>query len=231
MALRSSTRLHSVKPKLQHAKKRTAHKRVSYREESSESNEFDESSSQDGDENTASSPPKPSRFSRPRHGQAESSNASTKRKASGVPKRPLGSKKRAKTSQSHEAKKHTERDNTSIHMTGRTMPWHTLPYQILVVIFEYASWPLVADTGVPLPSILWLLKTARCCKAFAEPALSALYYSPPLTRKVPHSSLLLAQNSILVSQSVPICLLQDMLTSKFSSDSGPSLDQPAQWPK
>ncbi|KAL9124789.1 MAG: hypothetical protein Q9175_008176 [Cornicularia normoerica] len=60
------------------------------------------------------------------------------------------------------------------------MPWPTLPYHILLAIFDYASRPLVNDMFQPTPSINWLYRVALCCKAFVEPALSALYYSPPL---------------------------------------------------
>ena len=68
----------------------------------------------------------------------------------------------------------------AIQFTGKTMPWPTLPYHILLAIFDYASRPLVNDTLQPSPSINWLYSVALCCKAFAEPALSALYYAPPL---------------------------------------------------
>ena len=69
---------------------------------------------------------------------------------------------------------------TAIQFTGKTMPWPTLPYHILLAIFDYASRPLVNDTLQPTPSINWLYNVALCCKAFAEPAISVLYYSPPL---------------------------------------------------
>ncbi|KZF20593.1 hypothetical protein L228DRAFT_249345 [Xylona heveae TC161] len=63
---------------------------------------------------------------------------------------------------------------------GPIPPWQTLPYQILVQIFQCASYPLYNDRFHPTSSIKWLLDTARLCKAFAEPALTALYRSPPL---------------------------------------------------
>ena len=61
------------------------------------------------------------------------------------------------------------------------MPWQTLPYEVLLQIFRFASQPLWTDLFHPEPSISWLLNTALVCKAFAEPALSVLYYSPPLS--------------------------------------------------
>ena len=63
----------------------------------------------------------------------------------------------------------------------KTMPWQTLPYEILLQIFQYASQPLCDNLFQASPSVTWLLRTALVCKSFAEPALSALYYDPPLT--------------------------------------------------
>ena len=60
------------------------------------------------------------------------------------------------------------------------MPWHTLPHHILELIFDYASYPLLRENFFDNPSLDWLCKLARLCKGFAEPALSALYASPPL---------------------------------------------------
>ncbi|MCJ1244252.1 hypothetical protein MMC30_001450 [Trapelia coarctata] len=62
----------------------------------------------------------------------------------------------------------------------KSMPWHTLPYDILLQIFQYASQPLCDNLFQATPSVTWLLRAALVCKSFAEPALSALYYAPPL---------------------------------------------------
>lgn len=60
-------------------------------------------------------------------------------------------------------------------------PWASLPYEILISIFQYASYPLYDErTFEPSASVDWLLKTSRLCRAFAEPALTVLYRSPPL---------------------------------------------------
>ena len=64
---------------------------------------------------------------------------------------------------------------------ARIPPWQTLPYGIIFQIFHYASYPLCDEMFEPTPQIGWLLRTALLCKAFAEPALSALYYAPPLS--------------------------------------------------
>lgn len=86
--------------------------------------------------------------------------------------------KKAKTCNKHG--KAEELEDAAIQFTGKPLPLQTLPYQILVSIFDYASRPLMSDTFQPTSSVPWLLRIALCCRAFAEPALSALYYSPPL---------------------------------------------------
>ncbi|KAL8769596.1 MAG: hypothetical protein Q9194_005402 [Teloschistes cf. exilis] len=68
----------------------------------------------------------------------------------------------------------------ALELGGEIPPWQTLPYEVLLEIFQYASYPLVTPTFLPSPSITWLYGTALLCKGFAEPALSALYYAPPL---------------------------------------------------
>lgn len=64
---------------------------------------------------------------------------------------------------------------------GKIPPWNTLPYHILVQVLGYAAGPLIEDHVIPLRSTEWLLRTALVCKAFAEPAISVLYYAPPLS--------------------------------------------------
>lgn len=179
----SSSRLHSVGSKQQPRRKRTAGKRVSYREADSDSDEANQASCQDDHEPVSSLPSRLSKPPRRRSARIPSAKTLKKRKAPCLPRRSLGGVKRAKTRHIKDDALQNKQDNTAIQMTGKAMPWNTLPYQILVSIFEYASWPLVADAITPLPSISWLLGTALCCKAFAEPALAALYHSPPLARK------------------------------------------------
>lgn len=66
--------------------------------------------------------------------------------------------------------------------SARIVPaWSSLPYQILVQIFRYASSPLYDErTFQALPSVDWLVKVSRLCRSFAEPALTNLYRSPVL---------------------------------------------------
>lgn len=60
-------------------------------------------------------------------------------------------------------------------------PWQSLPYHILVQIFKFSSYPLYDENNFqPLPSGRWLLSVALMCRAFADPAFTVLYSSPPL---------------------------------------------------
>ncbi|KAJ5754067.1 uncharacterized protein N7511_008220 [Penicillium nucicola] len=65
--------------------------------------------------------------------------------------------------------------------SGIVPPWQTLPYHILLDIFLRASHPLL-DEGRSSrnDSVKWLVSMALLCRSFHEPALAALYYSPPL---------------------------------------------------
>jgi hypothetical protein len=66
--------------------------------------------------------------------------------------------------------------------SGVIPDWLSLPYLILVQVFMYASAPLDDREDAN-----WLLATSRVCRAFAEPALTALYQCPPLlTRHMAH---------------------------------------------
>jgi hypothetical protein len=64
---------------------------------------------------------------------------------------------------------------------GKIPDWTSLPLAILRDIFVFASQPLDSDSASSL------LKTARTCRAFSEPALEAYYYAPAiLTTLHPH---------------------------------------------
>lgn len=58
---------------------------------------------------------------------------------------------------------------------ARHLPWSELPYMILVDVFTFAAGPL--DNTA---SVRWLAQASATCRSFAEPALTALYRSPPL---------------------------------------------------
>lgn len=69
----------------------------------------------------------------------------------------------------------------NINYSGVVPAWQTLPYYVLLQIFRYAAYPLYdVRTFQSSPSATWLLKMARLCRQFTEPALTALYSSPPL---------------------------------------------------
>ena len=100
-----------------------------------------------------------------------------KRKATTTRQRGLGSK-RSRPDQ--RAKRVLKSDQPRFTVTGKPAPWHTLPYHVLVLVFHHVGYPLVNDHLHPTPSMGNLSRMALVCKAFAEPALTALYYSPPL---------------------------------------------------
>lgn len=108
-----------------------------------------------------------------------------KRKASGIGpahrRHTIGAKRRKAHPATMKGAEDGSHAKIAIQMTGKRMPWQTLPYQILLSIFDYASYPLMSDTLYSTSSTKWLLDVALLCKSFAEPALSALYFSPPLS--------------------------------------------------
>jgi hypothetical protein len=61
------------------------------------------------------------------------------------------------------------------HQPGVTPPWVQLPYLIIVRIIGHAANPLDSPVAVK-----WLVQAGRVCRAFAEPAMTVLYASPPL---------------------------------------------------
>ena len=181
MALLAS-RLRSVNKAKPPSRTRAARKQISYREQTSDSDreEFNDYVSDD-DIETAPSPPQRHRVPPPATTTASPQSKTTKkRKASGPGhRRQRGAIKTAKLDDEVNTDL-TERYDKAVQFAGKTMPWPTLPYHILLTIFQYASQPLANATFQPECSSSWLLGAALCCKAFTEPALSALYYAPPL---------------------------------------------------
>lgn len=59
-------------------------------------------------------------------------------------------------------------------------PWQDLEYEILLQIFQYASYPLYENVSHPRQSIQWLLDTSSMSKSFRAAAVAALLYSPPI---------------------------------------------------
>jgi len=145
--------------------------RISYRESSTEGSAFET------EDQLYREPPRPRK-------DARVANASTpgvspkKRKSSKCTPSRQPAMKKVKPDRKFEAKGQVDR--TPATRSAKAMPWHTLPYEILLQIFLYASQPLCNNLFQTTPSVTWLLRSARVCKSFAEPALSALYYAPPL---------------------------------------------------
>ncbi|KAF2826529.1 hypothetical protein CC86DRAFT_293296 [Ophiobolus disseminans] len=69
---------------------------------------------------------------------------------------------------------------TSIPTDGHVPAWASLPYHVLLQVFVYASHPLRDENMKSMPSVSWLVRTARVCSAFTKPALTALYRNPPI---------------------------------------------------
>ena len=171
----TALRPRASRPRTKPLRNRHARKPISYREESSDGDDFNEDASED---EYGSAPSAPQQRYPQRRVQPPPQRVRRKRRSSG--RHPLGSMKRIKTSLTTPA--NGEVQGTAITLLpGKAMPWQTLPYHVWLSIFDYASRPLISDMFQPMPSINWLVQVALCCKAFAEPALSVLYYSPPLS--------------------------------------------------
>ncbi len=157
---------------------RTSHStrnRVSYRELSTDD---DDIASADALHTEAPPPMRRRAMSNHSSSQKSTSQPSRKRKTNRVrrSKHTLGAKKVKLDDGESTAGKEDE----ILRRGGRVPPWQSLPYHTLLQICQHASHPLWTDLFEPTPNIVWLLQTALLCRAFAEPALSALYWSPPL---------------------------------------------------
>ena len=175
------------------SKSRHARKRVKYTEPASDpEDDIDSEASYEPEETP--SPPRPTRSTAPlptarpqtkprkrkrkdamNGAHISGSRLPQKSKGNERPMRPLGYTRFKGREKSESGKK-----TVDIHFTGKAMPLHTLPYHVLQLVFDYASYPLIAENFAPNPSVAWLFKIARLCKSFTEPALTALYTSPPL---------------------------------------------------
>jgi hypothetical protein len=69
----------------------------------------------------------------------------------------------------------TSKGNNAVAEDAIIPNWTSLPYLVLVDIFRYAAAPLAE-----LQHARWLVTASGVCRAFAEPALTALYENPPL---------------------------------------------------
>jgi len=101
--------------------------------------------------------------------KSERQNATTSNIVAKVAALTGNSKRRTKPK-----KKSIKHDQSApiIASDGKIPLWNTLPYAVLLQIFQYAY---------AQNSPTWLLKTARSvCRAFTEPALNAFYQNPAL---------------------------------------------------
>jgi hypothetical protein len=172
----------------------TRTKPVSYAESSSDSN------SESSVETEGSAAPVPRERRRPRHtsttqvviNHTPRKQPRVRARARTSPHRTYESddsdhqpSKKIKRSRPHTIKSGATRSFTELQASEVIPSWHTLPYHILVQIFEYATFPLYDERNFQsLPSGRWLLDVAYLCRAFAEPALTVLYKSPPLVPMV-----------------------------------------------
>ncbi len=155
---------------------RSTRNRISYKEPDSDGSSSEDRASFDSEESFERVTQSPARKSnkRKREPSTESDRASQSRSTVYHG----GSK-----SKSSSGSKATNKVSSSIGSSngiGKIPKWHTLPYHILLQVFSYAVHPLCDADFRPLPSLPWVLNTSRLCKAFTEPALTALYCCPPL---------------------------------------------------
>ena len=171
-AMSAHTRSERVAARRPHTTRSTrpTRNRFSYREMSTDNSD----TASDDEPHIALTQPK-----RPPIAQQSTGNPIGKRKANTSRRSTytLGAKK-VKVSRENLA---TKKEDAILQLGGIVPPWQSLPYQILLQIFRYASYPLRTDEGESTPNVKWLLKMALLCRVFAEPALSALYWSPPLS--------------------------------------------------
>ena len=157
--------------------KRSSRASISYREDSSDKTEEEYSSSI----SESDSPPSK------RQKRAAASGPSSQTSISQPPPR----KPKPKPNQRNHARplepaKYAVQGG-SVKSDGVIPAWSSLPYDILLETFSYAFGALRHENQNLKKAISWVLDTACICKAFTEPALSALYCNPPvLDRSWPH---------------------------------------------
>jgi hypothetical protein len=83
----------------------------------------------------------------------------------------------------HHNSNKTVKQSTAAALTipeGEIPPWQTLPYQILLSILQYASYPFYRDASHDTGSIGWLTRVSTLSKSFHDAAIATILYSPPL---------------------------------------------------
>lgn len=162
------------------------HVPISYREESTDDDDLNNSREEDPDDslhrtyplpdaNMRATPTTQSTASRPRRRRSVKTRSQTQ-KAKRTPTkrrlelgRPLNKRRKA-----------ADETDTLFASSGVIPPWQTLPYHILFDIFLRASYPLVDERALKRNRTAgWLVNIALLCRSFHEPALAALYHSVP----------------------------------------------------
>ncbi|KAF2840396.1 hypothetical protein M501DRAFT_991400 [Patellaria atrata CBS 101060] len=165
------TRARALEDPSDHVSKRRGKARVSYKELSSNDELDDDNDNTVDDEDIALPPPKRVKRSTPQAPRSRQVGGQLRALT-----RPLGQRpKRAP-----QAKVNVKNAVPTIPTDNKIPQWASLPYEVLLQIFTYASHPLHTESYQPTSSILWLVSMSRVCRAFADAALTALYRSPPL---------------------------------------------------
>ena len=157
-------------------------KRISYREDVS-SSDFTDSASATSSEGSGIQMTTSSRKRRPSASSSslsqQPSTASKKRKAHPFRHRrqSLPRKKPKSRTASSTGGRNAEAAAPEVGVIPR---WQELPYHILAQIFHHAFDSLYSGPHPDALSVSWLLNSARICRSFAEPALSILYFCPPI---------------------------------------------------
>lgn len=156
-----------------------AQKRISYQEDDSTSGIFDEVAEDSTDE--ISDCDSSLKLHRRKASHRTTRDAPRKRR----PPRSLNKEgpktKRPRSQMQSITSSDLEEVAASPELSSKLVSWQALPYQILADIFLYASQPLWTSDFRVTHCAHWLLETATVCRSFAEPAISALYFSPPLS--------------------------------------------------
>jgi hypothetical protein len=127
----------------------------------------------------------PHKTALPRRPQRTVSAAHGKRRASpesATSNHGLVSRKAVKLSNiSHSRDGHAEQMLQEQLPASQTIPpWQDLEYQILLMIFKYAAYPLYIGASHARHTIQWLLDASLLSKSFRAAALAALLHSPPV---------------------------------------------------
>jgi hypothetical protein len=98
------------------------------------------------------------------------------------PRGPFNAFKRRKTDQGGTSQFGKTKSISALPIipTGKIPPWQTLPYQILLSILQYASYPFYRDASHDTGSIGWLIGCAALSKSLHDASVATLLYSPPL---------------------------------------------------